>query len=277
MSSTVLYLENLLWTKGEAFINTSGLFYPINSLYSNKYAYASPYSQLVYDQSIPNTIPFTGLYLDSTYITPGQSGLAQIDYRNGKSYFSTPISSNSKISGSYSVSEFAVAITDQPEYRLIFETKKFINNKTLTTPTGLLSNEILYPVIFIRENGGWAEQYAFGGEDLTVTNLRLIILGDSQFNSDAVTSLLKDQTNSYVPLLYPEEFPFNAYGGLKNSGFNYQAVVGDRVQRGSGVFIEKVQFISMTQGFRADLNILQAQIFPSIVDITLSKPRMTRQ
>ena len=258
ISSFLLYLDNLLLKKGEAF------------------AYASPFSQMVYDQSIPNTIPFSGVYLDNTFITTGQSGLAHIDYRKGTVYFTSEIQGNNRISGNFSVCEFNTQLTNHPEYRLLFETKKTLKPKFNQKTTGIAPNEIIFPVIFVKDNGGWAEQFALGGEDLTINRFRLIVLSDSQFNGDAIASLLKDQTNSFIPLMFTEEFPFTPYGSLKQGSYNYTGIVGDRVSHGSGVFIEKVQPASMTDGFRGDLNNLQSAIFPSIIDVTVSMPRFTR-
>ncbi len=276
MSSFLMYLDNTLLTKGEGFHNLSGFFYQTTSTYNNYYAYSSPYSQLVYDQGVRNTIPFTGVYLDSTFIGTGQSGLFNIDYRKGTVYFTGEIAGANRISGSFSSSEFSTHFTTEPEYRIIFETKKVLRSKYNQTPTGLSYNEINFPSIFVKENGGYSDPYAFGGEDLTVSQLRLIVLGDSQYNTDAVTSILKDCTRDYVPLLHNNEFPFNAYGGLKNTPFNYTGVTNGRIGQGSGVFIDKVQIISMTQGFRGDLQNLQPAVFPAIVDVTLSIPRMAR-
>jgi hypothetical protein len=276
VSSFLMYLDNVLLTKGEAFYNTTGYFYASQSPYSAYYAYAAPCNPVVYDQSISNSIPFSGVYLDRTFITTGQSGLAQLDYRKGLAYFSSEITGSNRISGNFSCSEFTVQLTTEPEYRLIFETKKFLRPKYSQNLTGVAPNEISFPTIFVKENGGYNDPYALGGEDITYSTFRLVILGDSQFSTDAVTSLLKDQTHSYVPLMFDNEFPFNAYGGLKNTPYNYTGTVAGRVSIGSGVFLEKVQVISMTQGFRGDLSILQPAVYPAIVDLTLCMPRFTR-
>ena len=274
ISSFLLYLEHKIAVDGEGYRNISGYFYPIKTQYSNTYTYASPFSQIIYDQAVPNTLPLTGVYVGNTFITAGQSGLAQIKYKEGKLYFTS--APTARVSGRYSVPEFTISLTNQPEYKILFETQKFVNPKNITNFTGLAPDEVTFPIIFVRDNGGKNEQYAFGGEDLTVTNLRLVILGDSQFNTDAVTSLIKDCTYSYVPLLHADEFPFNNYGGLKNPTFTYTGVVNNRVSNGSGIYIDKVQVLALSQGFRNDTNILQPEIFPAICDIKLTMPRFTR-
>lgn len=276
ISSFLMYLENTLLVKGEGFYNTTGYFYATQSPYSGFYAYSAPCNPLVYDQSIPNSIPFSGVYLDNNFITTGQSGLAQIDYKKGVVYFTSEIAGDNRISGNFSCAEYTAQLTTDPEYRIIFETKKFLRPKYSQDLTGVAPNEISFPTIFVKENGGYNDPYALGGEDITYTTLRLIILGDSQFSTDCVTSLLKDQSFSYVPLMFDTEFPFNSYGGLKSKTFSYTGVTSDKIGNGSGVFIDKVQIASVTQGFRGDLSILQSAVFPAIVDMTLCLSRFTR-
>ena len=68
LSSFLLYLDNKILSKGEAFVNHSGLFYPVENFFNGYYTYAAPYKQIVSDASITGANKLTGIYLDGNFI-----------------------------------------------------------------------------------------------------------------------------------------------------------------------------------------------------------------
>ena len=90
MSSMLLWFDNKLLTKGEAYQNTTGQFYSVSDEYYGYNTYASTYSQIVSDFSVAGAsgiIP-TGLYAGNTFAEVGSNNLHAIDYNNGRSYWS---------------------------------------------------------------------------------------------------------------------------------------------------------------------------------------------
>ena len=60
LSSFLLWFDNKLLTKGEAYQNVTGQFYSVLDDYYGYNAYASSYSQIVADASIPGAVLPTG-------------------------------------------------------------------------------------------------------------------------------------------------------------------------------------------------------------------------
>ncbi|MEK6883586.1 MAG: hypothetical protein AABY22_28415, partial [Nanoarchaeota archaeon] len=186
LSSSVLWLDNLLANKGQGYSTVSGYFYQTDNLYNGFYTYSSPYRQIIADSSVSGAVVMTGVALNGVSIGTGQSGFSGIDYFNGRLYFGTEVSNPStSLSGTYSIKEFNVVLTNEPEEKLLFETKYSLKPKTTQVLSGLYSNEESYPVVFLRDNGGQNDPLAFGGTDMTITNLRAIIFTDSMFSLDA--------------------------------------------------------------------------------------------
>src|SRR3990167_8796488 len=94
LASTKCWIENILLRKGECFSNSSGYFYDIKDVWSNRFTYALPYQPLVSDASVTGASIMSGIFLDRTYITPGNSGLIDINFERGQVYFSSGLGSN---------------------------------------------------------------------------------------------------------------------------------------------------------------------------------------
>ena len=123
-SSALLWLENKVLDKGQAFTNHSGFFYDIKDVYNGRFTYSLPYQPLVADKSITSAIIMSGIFLDRTFITSGQSGLTGINYQKAQVYFISEITgANTRISGEYSIADFNVKLTSEPEETLLFEPK----------------------------------------------------------------------------------------------------------------------------------------------------------
>lgn len=276
MSSLMLWLNNTLLVKGQAFTNTSSRFYPIGQTISGYYTYAAPYNQFVADMSVPGANIMTGVYLDNSFIQTGQSGFFDINYEKGHIYFTNPITGSNRLSGSYAVKDYNIHLTSEPEEKILFETKMSIRPKVGNTPTGLYSNQITYPAIFVKKNDGHNEPLAFGGLDNTITNVTLMIFADSAGLLDATTSLLEDRVRTFIPLLSVNEMPYNIFGGFKTSPFNYTGVSVNKISSDSGAFITRVGTSKFNQRQFQDIKELNPEIHFSLVDITIEKPRYPR-
>lgn len=276
MSSALLWMDNKICVKGEAFYNQSGYFYPTQSLYNNYYTYACPYSQLIADSSITGATIMTGVYLDGSFLGTGQSGFHNIDYDRGFVYFSSEITGNNRISGNFSVKEVDVKLTIDQEETILFENKHFIKLRTPESLTGINNNEITYPVVYIKSNSEKNEPWTFGGTDKTIIDMRAIILAESQFQLDAIKSILRDQKYGYIPLLNEAEFPFNAFGGLRSGVYNYTGMTDGKVAATNALYIEDVYVAPFNQRVVSQINALNPGTYIGFADITMCYPRRPR-
>ncbi len=121
MSSLLLWFDNKLLDKGNAYQNTTGRFYSVSEDFAGYETYASSYSQIVADSSITGaTIP-TGLYVGSNdnLVNVGEggaTGLYAIDYNNGRTYWSGD--NTDPITGSFAVKDINVFLTSKTEDEL---------------------------------------------------------------------------------------------------------------------------------------------------------------
>lgn len=271
LSSTVLWLENTITKRGQAFSTTSSQFYPTNSLFNNLYTYSAPFQPLVSDLSISGVSILTGVYLNNTFISTGISGLVDINYEQAQIYFNSPISNT--ITGSYSVNDFSYKFTNNPESTLLFETKYTLKPKVGQSVTGLDPSITTYPVIYVINDGGTNKPFAFGGTDQTYTNIRFVIISDSQFKLDAVSSILKDRIRTFIPLIQPADMPFNIYGGYSHGVYDYFALSSGR---NLDLFIDDIYVGKYNQRAKTDIQALNPDVFMGYIDMTVCQVRNPR-
>jgi len=232
MSSYALWLDNFICSKGEAISNVSSVFYPSNTIFKgpsgNFTTYALPYTQLVVDSSISGANIMTGVSVNNVLISKNISGLHEIDYQNGRLYFSGSVGAN--VSGNFSIKDFNIYITSKTEETLLIESKFQNKTKIPISPTGLVNNETVYPAIYLKFGKSENTPFAFGGQDETNYRLRGVILADSDFKLNSVQSLIRDTARRYVPKIENYEMPFNTMGGLVSgiNGFNYTGLAATK-------------------------------------------------
>ena len=269
MSSMIMWMDNTILKRGEAFQNYNSQFYPITNIYNGFYSYGLPFKQVVSDSSVSGANLLSGVYVNNSFITVGQSGLTGINPFQGQVYF-TGNQAGKTLSGTYAVKDFNIYLTNQPEEELLFETEYKIRPKTTQNPTGLAIESITYPCIFLKNNGGTNEPFALGGQDQTMMEVRAVVLADNMFNLDAVCSLLKDTARKYVPLI--NNSPFNAFGALNSGYFNYNSLTSGIDLSNDAFYITEVNISKIF----ANLNTKNNQVFPAFVDFTLSNIRYPR-
>lgn len=279
MSSVKLWIENALLKNGEAFNNASGFFYDVKDVYNGYYTYASPYQPIVCDRSITGANILSGVYLDNTFITTGQSGLAHINYEKGQLYFSSEVTNaNRRLSGNFAISDFNVKITSLPEEQILFETKHNLKPKTQSIGiTGLNPNETTYPIIYIKDFGGRLDPFAFGGTDKQMINVRMIVIADSQFMADGVGSIFKEKTRTLIPILTGlHEIPFDIFGDLSNGPYNYPALTTGRYSMSNSVWIENVDVSALPGTSYNEIRKLNPHAYIKIIDLFLEGYRNPR-
>lgn len=276
VSSFMLWLDNKILKKGDAYTNHSSRFYKVNNTYSNYHTYALPFKQIIIDSHISGATLMTGITLNSTLITTGTSGLVDINYNEGQAYFTGSIGNNI-LSGQYSFKDFNIYSTSESDETLLFETKISPKPQISQTVTGLMSDEITYPCIFVKFVGHKNKPFAFGGLDNTYEKIRCIALCDSEFKLDALASILGDTLNTNVPFLTSGEFPYNALGGLTSGVYHYQEMTREKISN-SFVYVENVDItrFNFNSIIMTELKNYNSKIRPLIADFTLCIVRNPR-
>ena len=271
-SSFLMWFDHTLLSKGEAYYNVTTSF-PANTSYVNGfYAYNGPYKGLVYDTSIAGATVMTGVTVNNANYNLGQNPVSGINYSEGQIYLA---SGNLNVTGTYSVKEFNVLLTSQPEEVLLFETQYVRRNKTPATSLkdSLKENTITYPVVFIKNNGSTNDPLAFGGTDETRIDFRAIVIADSQYTLDAVCSLFRDRNYDNVPLIDPTYNPFNVLGSFKSGvAFNYDNITSGK----DYCMIDRVS-VSKIAGVRDRENNINPGSYYGLIDFELVKFRQPRQ
>lgn len=281
MSSFVLWLQNLLLQKG-GYINVGSKFFPATQVFSNYSAYSAPYKSINFDSSYSGPNIMTGVYVNNSFLVLNQSGFAGIDYSRAMAYFTgLNIPTINTISGNYSIPEYNV-LFPAPDISLIFEGKMALSNRNKTpltiANTGLKSNEIPYPCIFIRSESFNNVPWAFGGEDLTTTNIGCYIFADNLYSFDALRSILADQKYEYIALLNTGELPTNNINSLKNNSFNYTGIASlpGRIGSGNALFINDVITTDFSRrGLFSEVASLPLDVYFGVVEFEINKPRLT--
>lgn len=266
--SIVLWLDNRILTQGEAFYNIDSNFYRVNN-YKGLTAYAAPYKQFIYDSSISGARVITGVYVNGNFVTTGQSGFLGINYEEGLALFNS--NQNISVSGRYSAKEINVKLTSEPEEFLIFDTKYYNKNQIFGT-SGNNTNQQPYPIVYVRLDNGFNEEFAMGGEETSKNSAKLILICENQFQLDALKGILMDSARGYVPLYYKGEYPFNSYGSLINN-FNYTGLKSYKIENNQANFIKNVELIQLNSNLLTEMRKLNPSIYVGLANLELETIR----
>ena len=281
MSSLLLWFDNKLLDKGEAYQNTTGRFYSVSEDFAGYETYASSYSQIVADSSITGaTIP-TGLYVGSNdnLVNVGEggaTGLYAIDYNNGRSYWSGD--NSDPITGSFAIKDFNTFLTSRTEDELLFQTQYTNRNQiSSVVPTGLEPDTKTYPVVYLKANGTYNDPFALGGQDTTWVKARAIVIADSQFDIDAIGSLFRDQVKTEIALFEESDMPFNAFGYFRtNNEFNYTDIASTKGYA-NRMFIEEVNVSRFDRVLENEVRKFNTNVYSTLIDFELSNVRLPRE
>ncbi len=278
MSSLLLYVDNVIAKEGEAFSNQNTKFFKSPSRYKSFDCFSAPYKQLISDTSVSGANIMSAITVNGI----AYSGAYHINYREGNIYFpSGAVSSSANVSGSYSVKDFNAYLTSALEEELIFESKISTKSKFNQTLTGLNDDTETYPAVFVKNNGYTYKPFSLGGEENMVFNARMIIMADSQFNADAITSILMESIRGYIPLVDNSELPFNALGashfndgqpGQNTAGYNYSALTTGKIDQ-NALFIKEATSLRNFPSKNLGDEHVNRDLYPAIVDYTLELPR----
>lgn len=262
-ASFMLWLDYVLLQNGRAFYNVTGELIKTPSNISGCNIYSSYQSQWVYDASVSGAIIPSGVNTGAGFLSTGTRSF--LDFQHGKFLAKD---NHSGVSASYASKEINIYPSTENEEDLIFANKFVLHSKTNQNPPVLKGDERYYPAIFLRYNPGKNKALDFDGIKETVVSIRATVLVDSSYLLDGVCGLLRDSKDSSFALLYPSQYPFDAFGRLKNGSYNYR----DEVVRAMSdvnrvVFIKDVSI----SPFRASVNqMIGKNILGAFIDFDLS-------
>jgi len=225
-TSFVLWADNYIVRRGEAFTNYTSTFYADTGdarLGDNLVAYNSPHKQWVCDESIDSaTIP-SGIIDNGTEHLRRDNGLI-LDFDNGRAILNSSFGTDkTTVSGSYAVKDFNFYITNQTEEQLIIESKYDKNSRFKQDLSGIAPYSQVIPAIFVNPESLENEPFAFGGEDKTTSNIRCVVFAENTYQLDGALSVFADSKNEVFAKLDFDEYPLSEYG--EASGFNYKTLV----------------------------------------------------
>jgi hypothetical protein len=291
-TSVALWLDHHLTYKAEAWSNKTGAFYynedtrlPYypDDLVDGLITYSSEFKQWVYDSDVAGaTIP-SGIYIDTgagySFVARGESGL-RLDFENGRvllSGASFPTNYASlNITGSFAVKDVNIYLTDDTEENLVLQNKYNVNSRTVPDygkGTGIPPYEQVAPAAFITMDNAQNVPFAFGGEDLTNLNYRVVFFSENLYQLDGALSVSVDTFNMGVTNIGYDDFPLDEYGDLKTGSFSYTETVKNCTLNPKLMFVEDAKASKVSDRLTRATN---PDLFLGFVDLEISQARFPR-
>ena len=220
-TSFFLWFDNFLLTKGEAFSNKTGEFfyYSDDRLDATYKAYGSPYKQWVTDSSVSGVSIPSGVYIGGNF--SGRDDGVVLDFDNGRALISGS-STDLTVTGSFSVKDFNVYMTNDTEEDLVVENKYTVNSRLPSGPYTYISPyDDVVPAVFIAASDARSTPYAFGGMQDTQATMKAVVLAEDPYQLDGVLSIFMDSTEECITPIPMTGYPTTELGDLKNNTYNY--------------------------------------------------------
>jgi len=219
-TSFALWLDHHLLDKGEAYTNKTGkLYYYSDPRVSSTYkVFGSPHKQWVFDSSITGaTIP-SGVHVSGVFKNRNNGVI--LDFINGRALVSGT-TTGVNVTGSYSVKDFNIYLSNENEEDLILENNIEANSKFPQTGTYIAPYDESFPAIYVLSDGNKNTPFAFGGEDETRSLMRAVVFAESSYQLDGVLSLFSDSTQKVFKLKDFADFPITEYGDIKSGTYSF--------------------------------------------------------
>lgn len=277
LSSFYLWFDDRLNYFAEAVMpSVTHTFQHVDSpdLPSNYIAYYSPYRQFVWSSDKNSVNDF--VTIDGTQVTDKNN--IYIDYNNGRvllnnsAYSSTTLN----ITGDFAYKSVNVYITDETEENVILNSDFLISpvNQTFLQQNGGFTDKIYtVPAVFLTLANSSNEPFAFGGMDNTISNIRGVVVADSNYTLDGVLSLFRDSARACFSMIEFNDFPFGEFNHIKSHPYKYETLSAGSSKK---FFIEDVKCSKITD--RARERISSSQDYKiGFIDFNVSMPRTPRE
>ena len=224
MTSFMLWFDNHLLNKGEAYSNKTGQLYYFNDsrLPTGYKAYASSYKQWVTDSSITGSV---NPIIPTGFNGSGRSDDIIFDFENGRIIETgNSFGTSEVITGTFAIKDFNIYLTNNTEEDLILENKFQLNSRYTQSPSGVEPYDQVTPAVFLSSEIMRNEPFAFGGEDLTRNNVKAVVLAENNYQLDGVLSIFADTARKTIAKIPFTGHPSTEYGDIKNGLYNYSPV-----------------------------------------------------
>lgn len=221
-TSFLLWFDNFLLRKGQAFSNQTGKLYNYadDRLDSRYKAFGSAYKQWVNDSSIVGANVPSGIWVNGSFVNRGNNLI--IDFENGR-VLGSGISSTANVTGSFAVKDFNVYFTNDTEEDLLIDRKYSANPRVYSPSINYVDPyDQVVPAIFISSETMRNEPFAFGGEDTTKIGMKAIVIAENSYQLEGVLSIFADSRNEVVSNIPFSGNPTTEYGDVKNGSYSYQ-------------------------------------------------------
>jgi hypothetical protein len=223
-NSFMLWFDNYLLKKGEAYSNKSGVFYYYadDRLDDRFKAFGSPYKQWVNDSSISGAVIPSGVYISGNFQTRN-SGLL-LDFTNGRALISGAASTTT-VSGSFAVKDFNIYFTNDSEEDLIVDKKYIPNSRIFSEAISYIEPyDNVVPAIFLSSQSINNTPFSFGGEDTTKIQMKAVVISENSYQLDGAMSVFADSLNEVFPSIPFSGNPTTEYGDIKNGSYSYDSL-----------------------------------------------------
>lgn len=271
-NSFMLWFDNYLLKKGQAFSNKSGVFYNYSDdRLDNRFkAFGSPYKQWVNDSSIAGaTIP-SGVHVSGSF-QPRNSSLL-LDFTNGRALISGAASSSS-VSGSFAVKDFNIYFTNDGEEDLLVDQKYTPNSRVFSASESYIEPyDSVVPAIFISSQSVNNSPFAFGGEDTTKIEMKAVVMAENPYQLDGALSIFADSYNEVFPAIPFSGNPTTEYGDVKNGFYSYDSLKNQHNNEPL-FFVEDVVTSKLSDKVRKSL---ARDLFIGFIDFEIHQQRFPR-
>lgn len=224
VTSFLLFIDHEIQRQGSAFSNKSGYFYPARNKVANSYTYTCSYKQLCNDTSISGANIMSGVYLNGSYVSVGQSGLTSINHYDGSVTFSQQLPAQTVISGNFAVKEFSIYLSDEPDYKVLLDTKFRSNPKFAQQATGMALDEKSMPAVILVVKEQEARPLAFAGIDDNYMAIRAMVVCENVYQRISVCNILKNFRLKNIKLV--SSSPLDYLGNMTGANYNYDNLSG---------------------------------------------------
>lgn len=248
-NSFMLWFDNFLMTKGEAYHSVSGELFPTTDdrIDSDYNVYASSFKEWVFDDQIGGVV--TGVQDASGNVYGRNDGIV-IDYYNGRVLSTSELTSPvTPLPSTYSTKEVNVYFTNDTEEDLIVDRKYEYNHNA----TGAINPyDQVVPAVFFSVNSTDNDPLAFGGEQTTKVTINTTVLAENPYQLDGILSIFADSQDEIFNQIPMAAHPLNENGDLKSGiAYTYTGLASD--YGGKPFFIDSVQSSKLTSKAQREL------------------------
>lgn len=282
LSSFYLWFENrLLRDDTKAYItdlSNNFKYVDFQDISSDLVGYQGQYKQLVAESNID--VVNSGFFINDSFITGNadENGGIYIDYNNGRILLPAASGTELNISGNFSVKEVNTYIAHQNDLDLILHSD-FIEEDQSSPYFYQQSDKLdeqtyFLPACFLSIASSDNTEFAFGGEEDTMTRIRVMLLTKDSYIMDSVISRLRDTAREHITHIPFEQFPYGYSFSIKDFPYSYDELKLNQGDNAPTSFIKKVSVSKVvSESLREELN---KNFSIAFIDFDLSTYRFPR-